>query len=159
MALDLQQSGMFSRDMKFATQSSLHSHCPVSLCGPSLELSNGCQAESCQGGAGTCTCLPAADKIGPRALARAPRLLRIPITVPFWLAEPVQGKVQHQLRSSFSKTFFFFFLAAPESQLLCTSDLLFYTTHSIKHAASLVVFLSTEEVTVVAEHDFSTGKV
>lgn len=109
MALDSQQSGMFSRDMKFATQSSPHSHCPMSLCGPSLELSSGCQAESCQGGAGTRTCLPAADKIGPRALARAPRLLRIPITVPFWPAEPVQGEVQHQLGSSSSKTLFFSF--------------------------------------------------
>lgn len=33
---------------------------------------------------------PVADRIGPRALARAPRLRRIPITRPFWLAEPVQ---------------------------------------------------------------------
>lgn len=32
---------------------------------------------------------PVADRMGPRALARAPRLRRIPMTRPFWLAEPV----------------------------------------------------------------------
>lgn len=34
---------------------------------------------------------PVAETMGPRALARAPRLLRIPMTRPFWLAEPAQG--------------------------------------------------------------------
>lgn len=33
---------------------------------------------------------PVADRMGPRALARAPRLRRIPMTRPFWLAEPVR---------------------------------------------------------------------
>lgn len=37
-------------------------------------------------------CSPVADRIGPRALARAPRLRRIPITLPFWPAEPVKAE-------------------------------------------------------------------
>lgn len=35
---------------------------------------------------------PAAARIGPRALARAPRLLRMPMTRPFWPAVPVQAE-------------------------------------------------------------------
>lgn len=31
---------------------------------------------------------PEDDTTGPMALAKAPKLRRIPITVPFWLAEP-----------------------------------------------------------------------
>lgn len=35
---------------------------------------------------------PAAARMGPRALARAPRLLRMPMTRPFWPAVPVQAE-------------------------------------------------------------------
>lgn len=43
---------------------------------------------------------PVADRTGPSALARAPRLLRIPMTLPFWLAEPGQAE-SHQSAWSF----------------------------------------------------------
>lgn len=43
--------------------------------------------------------LPEEHTTGPSALARAPRLRRIPITVPFWLAVPKTKKQQPTVHS------------------------------------------------------------
>lgn len=67
--------------------------------------------------------LPVAEVIGPNALARAPRLLKMPITAPFWLADPVKVSNRNQFFLAKPFSFIFYHQTWNRSHLACSNHL------------------------------------